>query len=124
MNIVFPPVDESYIKAKIDDGYYTNATELVRDAVRRLREMDDNRYAEENQNGQIVRHMAARKHETPKQLLDRITDVDLRGVDRIRTSVEEMIGAFSSPDDSAIIDDAMRSVREYRKTDRLREFGL
>lgn len=35
MNINFPPVDESYIKAKIDDGFYSNATELVRDAVRR-----------------------------------------------------------------------------------------
>lgn len=45
MNIIFPPVDESYIKAKIDDGFYSNATELVRDAVRRLREQDDAKYA-------------------------------------------------------------------------------
>lgn len=45
MNINFPPVDESYIKAKIADGFYSNAAELVRDAVRRLREQDDNRHA-------------------------------------------------------------------------------
>ena len=45
MNIIFPPVDESYIKAKVHDGFYSNATELVRDAVRRLREFDDNKYA-------------------------------------------------------------------------------
>ncbi|MGH8498156.1 MAG: ribbon-helix-helix domain-containing protein [Methylococcales bacterium] len=45
MNINFPPVDESYIKAKIRDGFYSNATELVRDAVRRLREQDDGKYA-------------------------------------------------------------------------------
>ncbi len=45
MNIIFPPVDERYIKAKIDDGFYSNATELVRDAVRRLREQDDGKYA-------------------------------------------------------------------------------
>lgn len=45
MNINFPPVDESYIKAKIADGYYSNAAELVRDAVRRLREQDDGRHA-------------------------------------------------------------------------------
>ena len=32
MNINFPPVDESYIKAKIADGFYSNAAELVRDA--------------------------------------------------------------------------------------------
>lgn len=43
MNIIFPPVDENYIKSKIDEGYYSNATELVRDAVRRLRELDEAR---------------------------------------------------------------------------------
>ena len=41
MNINFPPVDEGYIKAKVENGFYSNATELVRDAVRRLRELDD-----------------------------------------------------------------------------------
>jgi len=41
MNIKFSPVDEGYIKAKVEGGYYSNATELVRDAVRRLRELDD-----------------------------------------------------------------------------------
>ncbi len=45
MNINFPPVDESYIKAKIAEGFYSNAAELVRDAVRRLREQDDNKHA-------------------------------------------------------------------------------
>jgi antitoxin ParD1/3/4 len=45
MNIIFPPVDESYIKAKIADGFYSNATELVRDAVRRLRELDDGKFS-------------------------------------------------------------------------------
>jgi len=42
MNIMFPPVDNSYIKAKVRDGLYSNATEIVRGAVRRLREFDDN----------------------------------------------------------------------------------
>jgi len=42
MNINFPSVDESYIKAKVAEGFYSNAAELVRDAVRRLREQDDN----------------------------------------------------------------------------------
>ena len=45
MNVIFPPVDETYIKAKVADGFYSNATELVRDAVRRLREQDDSKYA-------------------------------------------------------------------------------
>lgn len=41
MNINFPPVDDSYIKAKVEGGYYSNATEMVRDAIRRMREQDD-----------------------------------------------------------------------------------
>ena len=43
MNINFPPVDEEFIKTQIDTGYYSNATELVRDAVRRLRQEDEKR---------------------------------------------------------------------------------
>ncbi len=41
MNINFPPVDDAYIKTKVESGYYSNATEMVRDAVRRMREQDD-----------------------------------------------------------------------------------
>ena len=41
MNIIFPPVDNGYIKTKVESGYYSNATEMVRDAVRRMREQDD-----------------------------------------------------------------------------------
>ena len=41
MNIIFPPVDDGYIKTKVESGYYSNATEMVRDAVRRMREQDD-----------------------------------------------------------------------------------
>ena len=43
MNINFPPVDETYIKDKVGSGFYTNATELIRDAVRRMREQDEKR---------------------------------------------------------------------------------
>ena len=45
MNIQFPSVDATYIKQKVDAGFYSNATELVRDAVRRLREADEQRQA-------------------------------------------------------------------------------
>lgn len=45
MNINFPPVDERYIKSKVGGGFYSNATELVRDAVRRMRERDDSPHA-------------------------------------------------------------------------------
>jgi len=40
------------------------------------------------------------------------------------TPAEEMIGAFSSPEDMAIIDEAMQYVQELRESDRLRDFGI
>jgi antitoxin ParD1/3/4 len=43
MNIDFPPVDEGYIKDKVKSGYYADASELIRDAVRRMREQDEKR---------------------------------------------------------------------------------
>ncbi len=45
MNINFPSVDERYIKGKVEDGFYSNATEVVRDAVRRMRERDESPHA-------------------------------------------------------------------------------
>jgi len=45
MNINFPAVDETYIKQKVESGFYSNATELVLDAVRRMREADEQRQA-------------------------------------------------------------------------------
>ncbi len=45
MNIHFPTADEIYIKKQIEAGFYSNATELVRDAVRRLREANEQRGA-------------------------------------------------------------------------------
>ena len=38
MNINFPSVDEHFIRSTVETGYYSNAAELVRDAVRRMRE--------------------------------------------------------------------------------------
>jgi len=43
MNIDFPPVDEGYIKAKVKSGHYADESELIRDAVRRMREQDEKR---------------------------------------------------------------------------------
>lgn len=40
MNITFPPIDEQYIKDMVKKGYYSNATEMVRDCVRRRREQE------------------------------------------------------------------------------------
>jgi antitoxin ParD1/3/4 len=43
MKIAFASQDETYIKTQIDRGFYANATELVRDAVRRLREQSESK---------------------------------------------------------------------------------
>jgi putative addiction module CopG family antidote len=40
MNINFAPVDEGYIKSMVESGSYSNATELVRDAVRQFRKQN------------------------------------------------------------------------------------
>jgi len=38
MHVRFADVDENFIKTEVQSGFYTNETELVRDAVRRMRE--------------------------------------------------------------------------------------
>jgi antitoxin ParD1/3/4 len=43
MNVDFPPVDEGYIKAKVKSGCYVDESELIRDAVRRMRKQDEKR---------------------------------------------------------------------------------
>lgn len=41
MHIRFADVDEKFMKDQVHDGYYSNETELIRDAVRRMREGDE-----------------------------------------------------------------------------------
>jgi len=36
-------IDRIYIKSKVESGYYTSEIELVRDAIRRMREDDEKR---------------------------------------------------------------------------------
>lgn len=43
MHIRFAEADEAFIKASVEEGLYTSETELVRDAVRRLREKQNSR---------------------------------------------------------------------------------
>jgi antitoxin ParD1/3/4 len=38
MNVQFADVDERFIKSEVHGGLYTNETELVKDAVRRMRQ--------------------------------------------------------------------------------------
>lgn len=45
MHINFPEAMENYIKEKVASGFYGNATEVIRDAVRRM-QAEDKRIAE------------------------------------------------------------------------------
>ena len=38
MHVRFANIDDAFIKTEVQSGFYTNETELVRDAVRRMRE--------------------------------------------------------------------------------------
>ena len=41
MHVRFSDVDENYIKGKVERGFYTSENEVVRDAVRRMREEEE-----------------------------------------------------------------------------------
>lgn len=42
MHITFAAKDEAFLKSLVEEGYYTNVTEAIRDAVRRMREVYPN----------------------------------------------------------------------------------
>jgi len=41
MHINLPKEMETYLQSKVREGFYSNASEVIRDAVRRMREEDD-----------------------------------------------------------------------------------
>lgn len=76
MNISFPSVDEEYIRRKIEAGFYSNATELVRDAVRRLREAEEAEKLERLRAAVMLGHEQALRGQTAtysRELMDELT---------------------------------------------------
>ncbi len=43
MKVSFAPIDEAYLRNKVEQGYYSSISEAIRDAVRKLREMEQSR---------------------------------------------------------------------------------
>lgn len=41
MHINLSPEMENYLQSKVNTGYYSNASEVVRDAIRRMRDEDE-----------------------------------------------------------------------------------
>jgi hypothetical protein len=79
--------------------------------------------SESSREVQIIQQVATQEHITPEQAATRliIEGAKLHGQ---KSPAEQMWGAFSSEEDSAITDEAMKHVRAMRQTDQLRDFGL
>lgn len=71
-----------------------------------------------------VQNVAASHHITPEEAAMRLLTEAARTYGK-KTPADELIGAFSSTEDSAIIDAAMASAKAHRaEFDRVREFGF
>jgi len=86
MHVRFPDVDENYIKGKVQSGFYTSEIEVVRDAVRRMRE-EEERIARFQAAVQIGDEQIERGDTVPysKALLDQISQ---RAVERAKQGIK------------------------------------
>lgn len=44
MKVSFPGVDESFLRNKVDNGYYSSISEAIRDMVRKQREIENRQF--------------------------------------------------------------------------------
>jgi hypothetical protein len=73
---------------------------------------------------QVVQRVVASEHITPEEAVTRIL-TEAAKLHGKKTPAEELIGAFSSPEDREVFDRAMESAKAYRaQFDRLRDFGF
>jgi len=70
-----------------------------------------------------ISRLAADNHITPAEAAVKLLDEVAKLHDKPLPG-EELIGLFSSPEDSALIDEAMAMAQERRKLDEPRDFGL
>ena len=73
--------------------------------------------------GQVVQRMVSVEHVTPEQAVNRLLNAGVNQPAK-KSPALEMLGAFSSDEDSAITDEAMEHVRTMRQTTQLRDFGI
>jgi chromosomal replication initiation ATPase DnaA len=72
---------------------------------------------------QVVQQLAAMEHITPDQAATQLLIEGAKRQSR-KTPALEMLGAFSSDEDSAITDEAMEHVQAMRGNTHLRDFGV
>ena len=95
MHVRFSEVDEHYIKSKVESGFYTSENEVVRDAVRRMRE-EDERIARFQAAVRLGDEQIARGETVPysKELMDKSANAPCNAPSRATRSIIPM----SSPE--------------------------
>ena len=94
MHINFSPEMEGYIKSKVSTGFYSNATEVIRDAVRRMQIEEQRRVAfraavaagdDELDRGESISY--------DQDALKAITDEALKGMDNEQPTDRDVLPA-------------------------------
>jgi hypothetical protein len=73
--------------------------------------------------GKVVQRMVSADHVTPEQAVTRILN-DAATLQGAKTPAQELIGAFSSPEDVAMIDEGMETAKRLRSIDAQRCFDV
>ena len=84
MHINFAEIDGQFIKTAVQEGYYTSETELVRDAVRRLREKrEEDQYFREA----VMKGIAQiQRGETVAYTPELMEDIKKRAIEKIENN--------------------------------------
>ena len=78
---------------------------------------------EDSRQAQVIKTIAEQQHITPQEAAQRIWEEAIQARTQ-PTPAEELLGAFSSPEDREAVDAAMEFVRANRKNyDVIRDFG-
>jgi len=113
MNVSLTPELERYVKAKVKSGYYNNASEVVREALREMILLDPVPRAQKNVGGGLKETPSAYRPQksdksrkpTPKRSAAQAA-ADVRALERLRALIAE---GDASPDDEDFSFDKLRA---------------
>lgn len=81
-------------------------------------------FEEDSRQARVIQTIAERQHITPQEVAQRLLEEAIEAQTH-PTPAEELLGAFSGPEDRKAVDDAMGFVRDNRKDyDVIRDFGI
>ena len=95
MHVRFADVDEDFIKTEVRNGLYRNETELVRDAVRRMREEKER--AKRFQEAVTSGIQAVERGETVELTPDLLREIKQDGIRKARNG-ESYNSAYAIPE--------------------------